>query len=290
VVIAAWIAACVIWSSVWLAIKIGVSGVPPFGFAALRLALALVVLLPLAWARHRRGAIAARELRLIAQTGALLLGANYALVYWGSQFISSGLTATLQALTPVFGIIVSRLMPAHERTTPAQFVALCCGVLGVAVVFWPDLVMSRLDAVYGAAAVIGGAFCVALAYVRVRHEARHLSTLTLMTGQLLAGLVCLLPLALLVEGNPMAATWTASTIAALLYLVIAGSLLAFWLNYWLLARMPVRQVLMMSVVEPLLAVALGAAVLGERMTPLTAVGGCMIVAATYFTLRGDPST
>ena len=175
--IVAWIAACVIWRSVWLAIKVGVTGAPPFGFAAVRLAVALTVLLPLAWSRQPLTVLTSAEVRFMAETGALLLGLNYAFVYWGSQYVSSGLTATLQALTPVFGIIVARLLAPDERTTPAQM--------------------------------------------------------------------------------------------------------------GLLARMPARQVLMMSVVEPLLAVALGAVVLGERITPLPGVGGLMIVAAAYFTLRAE---
>ena len=282
-----WIVACVIWSSVWLAIKVGVTGAPPFGFAAVRLTLALTVLLPLAWSRQSPTALSAADLRFIAETGALLLGLNYAFVYWGSQYVSSGLTATLQALTPVFGIIVARFVTPDERTTPAQMAAVCLGVLGVTLVFWPDLASSRVDALYGAAAVVAGACCVAWAYVRVRHEGRRIDTPTLMAGQMVAGLMVLLPLVIAVDGNPFAVAWTRSTIAALIYLVVAGSLVAFWLNYWLLARMPARQVLMMSVVEPLLAVALGAVVLGERITPLAGVGGLLIIVATYFTLRAE---
>ena len=101
----------------------------------------------------------------------------------------------------------------------------------------------------------------------MRHDARRIDTLTLMAGQMLAGLAVLLPLAILFGGNPFTVAWTGRTIAALVYLVVAGSLVAFWLNYWLLARMQVRQVLMMSVVEPPLAVGTGAVVLGERFTP-----------------------
>ena len=284
-VIFAWIATCVIWSTVWLAIKIGVDQVPPFGFAVWRLAVAWLVVGPLAL--RRRQVLSRDDTVLIAQTGALLLGANYALLYWGAQFISSGLMATLQATTPIFAVGIGHVLAPHERTTRAELAALALGVAGVALVFWPDLVLARLEALYGAAAAVTGACCVAWAYVRVRQHARHVDTVTLMAGQMLAGLCVLLPLAVVFEGNPLAVAWTATTVAALLYLVIAGSLAAFWLNYWLLARMRVRQVLLMAVVEPLLAVLLGALVLGERMSLLAVAGAVLIVTATYFTLRAD---
>jgi drug/metabolite transporter (DMT)-like permease len=99
VTIVVWWITCLIWSTVWLAIKVGVTSVPPLGFAGLRLAIAGAIVLPIAWRRAHRG-LGAADLRLIAETGLLLLGANYAFTYWGSQFITSGMTATLQATTP----------------------------------------------------------------------------------------------------------------------------------------------------------------------------------------------
>jgi drug/metabolite transporter (DMT)-like permease len=91
-------------------------------------------------------------------------------------------------------------------------------------------------------------------------------------------------LSLAVEGSPLQFSWTPTTLIALAYLVVAGSVVAFWLNYWLLARMPVHNVLLMAVVEPVIAVALGAAILDERVTLLTAAGVTLILAASSVVL------
>ena len=84
-----WSLACVLWSSTFLCIKVGLAEVPPFTFAASRPAIAAVLLGTIAtFARHWRN-VPPHEVRPILGSGILLLGINYALVYWGAQFVSS---------------------------------------------------------------------------------------------------------------------------------------------------------------------------------------------------------
>ena len=97
-----WILTCAIWGTVWLCIKVGVGDVPPVTFAAFRVAVALAVLAPLIFWRRIELPHHWREIRLLATTGTLLLGVNYALLNWGIQYVSSGFSAVLQAMTPAF--------------------------------------------------------------------------------------------------------------------------------------------------------------------------------------------
>ena len=85
----------------------------------------------------------------------------------------------------------------------------------------------------------------------------------------------------------MQAHWTATAIGAVLYLALAGSLLAFWLNYWLMARIGPTRMLLTSVLEPLLAVLLGAIVLGERLSSRVALGGALVLASVALVMRRD---
>jgi drug/metabolite transporter (DMT)-like permease len=87
-----WLVTCLIWSTVWLAIKIGVTAVPPFTFAYSRLLIALAVLIPTAAFRGRLR-VPRAEAGILLATGFLLLGVNYALVFWGTRFVPSGLVA-----------------------------------------------------------------------------------------------------------------------------------------------------------------------------------------------------
>lgn len=91
--LAVWALTCVLWSTVWVFIKLGVADVPPITFAACRLFLALLVLVPITAVRGITWPRDSRDFVLIGSTGVLLLGVNYALLYWGMQFVSSGLPA-----------------------------------------------------------------------------------------------------------------------------------------------------------------------------------------------------
>lgn len=284
-VVLVWGLTCLIWGTVWLFIKIGLRDLPPFSFAGLRLAVALCVLLPLLALRRTHWPRTRREWALIVSTGLLLVGANYALLYWGARHISSGLTAVLQAATPAFGLIFARKLLPGERVTPSGLAALALGVAGVSVIFSDQLRVAGWHALLGSAAVAAGAALVALAYVLVKSQGARLPPTTLMAGQMICGMIPLLAVGFVKEGSPVSFRWTPAAAASLLYLALAGSLAAFWLNYWLLRRMDAMKVLLMSIPEPLVAVLLGALVLGERLTRQTALGGALVLLSVWLALK-----
>jgi drug/metabolite transporter (DMT)-like permease len=229
---------------------------------------------------------AGRDLRLIAVTGVLLLGVNYGLVFWGAQHLSSGLMAVLQAATPAFGLVFARYYLPHERLTCLKVCALVVGTAGVAVICSTQWHMAGRFALAGGVAVVGGALCVAFAYVLVKAYGSHLPPAVLTGGQMLCGAIPLLLCGVLTEGSPLTFRWTATAVVALLYLALVGSVAAFWLNYWLLQRLEATQVLCMSIVEPLLAVLLGVIVLGERLTWHAIVGGVCILLSVGLIMSG----
>ena len=283
-VVAVWWITCLIWSSVWLCIKIGVNDVPPATFASMRLVIALLVLLPVMALRKAPLPRQPRDWLLIGGTGLVLLGLNYAFLYWGAQYITSGLSAVLQAATPAFGLLFAHAMLDDERFTAWQIGGLLLGVAGVGVIFADQLHVTGLTALWGCLAVTVSAICVALGYVVVKKHGAHLQPIELTTGQMIAGLMPLLAIVFAVEGNPFAVRWTTAAIVSVVYLALAGSVTAFWLNYWLLKRIGATKLLVMSLVEPLIAVLLGASVLREALPPGTVLGGACILASTWMVL------
>lgn len=280
-----WALTCLIWSTVWLFIKIGLRDVPPLSFAALRLLIAFVVLVPIVAALRVPLPQRRADWMLVATTGVLLLGVNYACVYWGAQFIPSGLTAVLQAVAPGFGLLLDHYRTGGERITTPKALGACAGIGGVAAVFADQLHVAGARALLASAAVLAGAACVAVVYVLIKWRGRHLPPAVLTVTQTLCGLVLLLPMAFIREGNPLDLPWTSTAVASLLYLALAGSVAAFWLNYWLLRRMTVTGVLLMSIVQPLIAVLLGALVLGESIPPGTAIGAVAILTSAALLVR-----
>lgn len=284
-----WWGTCFLWSGVWLAITVGVSAVPPLSLAAWRLLIAVAVLAPFVLSRPHSWPRRTRDWGLIAVTGLLLLGVNYGLVFWAARHLPSGLTAVLHAMTPAFGLVFGHFLLDDERFSFARLGGILLGLAGVALVLRDQMTgMRGPHAPIAALCVVAAAIAVALAYMLLKRFGNHIDTTVLTMGQMTAAVVPMLMAAMVVEGMPAPTTWPPRAIAALLYLSLFGSVAAFWLNYWLLKRMSATAVLAMSLVEPLLAALIGAAVLGERIAPLAAAGGILILVSVWVVMRTPP--
>jgi drug/metabolite transporter (DMT)-like permease len=282
-----WWITCLIWSSVWLFIKIGVTAVPPITFAGLRLALAVLVLAP--FVKRADLPRTRREWKILAATGFILLGVNYALVFWGMRFIPSGLGAVLQTFQPAFGLLFASWI-SHQRITAGRLAAVALGVVGVGAIFADQLRIAGRPALIGAIAVTLGGACVAFAYVFVKQHLGHVKPTVLLVGQMIAASVPLLIAGFVLEGNPLDFHWSPRALVALVYLALAGSVAAFWLNYWLLKRTDASSILAMSIVEPLIAVALGALILHEKLSAGVWVGAACVLASIWFLVMRPAST
>jgi drug/metabolite transporter (DMT)-like permease len=287
--VAIWWIVCFLWSSTFLFIKLGLRDIPPFTFAWMRLAIAVSVLAPLSLLNGRPRTPSVRDAALFAVTGLLLLGVNYGLLFWGTQFIPSGLAAILQSATPVLALLFGWSLKS-ESVTGLKLVAVMLGVAGVAIIFGSEAAVSGSAALAGSAAVFAGSLCVALAYVGVKTYGRHVPPTMVAAVQSLAGVIPLACVAFAVEGAPHPALWSRAGWLALLYLSLVASGAAFWMNYWLLARMDASAMLMMGVAEVPIAIGLGAVVFGERLPSGTLVGGVCVLAAVAAALKGTPRT
>jgi drug/metabolite transporter (DMT)-like permease len=277
-----WWVTCLIWSSVWLFIKLGLRDLPPVSFAAIRLVVAIAVFLPILAIRRVPLPRRARDWYVIGVAGIILLGVNYALLFWGAQFIPSGLTAVLQAVTPAFALVFGHFMLQDEPFSLKALGAIGLGIAGVALISWDQLHLSGRQALLGCAAVTAGAACVGFAYVFVKaHGGRRLRPEVLTCGQMLCAVGPMVAFAAARDGNPLSLHWTPMAIGCLLYLALAGSVAGTWLNYWLLERMSATALLSMALVEPLIAVLLGAAFLQERVTPGAAAGGVLVLCSIF---------
>jgi drug/metabolite transporter (DMT)-like permease len=276
-----WWVTCLIWSSVWLFIKLGLRDLPPISFAAIRLVVAIAIFLPILLVRRVPLPRRAHDWYVVAVAGILLLGVNYALMYWGAQFIPSGLAAVLQAITPAFALAFGHFLLSDEPFTVKAFTAIAIGIAGVSLISWDQLHISGRQALFGCAAVTTGSACVGFAYVFVKAHGRHLRPEVLTCGQMLCAAVPMLGVAALRDGNPLHLHWTPLAIGCLLYLSLAASVGATWLNYWLLERMSATALLSMALVEPLIAALLGAVFLHERITLNAVLGGVLVLCSIF---------
>jgi drug/metabolite transporter (DMT)-like permease len=286
-VVILWCAVCLLWSSTFVFIRLGLQDLPPFTFAWIRLAIASAVLAPIAIAGGHWRSLSGRDVAAVCGTGVLLLGVNYGLVFWGAQFVPSGLVAILLSGTPVLALAFGWFL-GSEGVNARKLLALALGVLGVAIIFGAEARASGRAALLGGAAVLGASACVAFAYVWLKTHGHHLSPTGVTALQSLAGLLPLAGLGLVIEGAPTFARWSATAWVALLYLALVASVLAFWLNYWLLQRMDASAMLMMGVAEVPIAIALGALVFGERLPAGTLLGATCVLIGVITGLTARP--
>jgi len=276
-VLGVWCTACLLWSSTYLFIKLGLRHVPPVTFAWVRLSIALAVLIPITAARGEWRKLTRRDIAHVMGAGVLLLGLNYGLVYWGAQYTPAGLVAILQSATPVIALGLGSLL-GSEQVSVRKVVSLMIGIVGVALICRTEASASGSATLLGAIAVVCGSVSIACAYVWLKGYGRRLPPTSVTTLQCVAGICVLAPVGLILEGNPGQVTWSPAALGAVLYLALCGSVLAFWLNYWLLERMDASAMLMMGVAEVPVAVALGALVFGERLPAGTFLGAaCVLV-------------
>jgi drug/metabolite transporter (DMT)-like permease len=282
----------VVWGSTYLGIRIAVESIPPFTMAATRFFIAGIALL--GWSIAREGREfrwpSRREWRDTVIVGALLLGGGMGMVAWGEQTIPSGITALLIALMPVWVAVLGRLA-FGERLPRAAVVGVAVGLAGVAILVGPSDNPVERFAPAGIAALIVSPICWASGSLFSAHRATlPAQPLVATGGQMLAGSLVLALFALL-TGEPARLhpeSVSSASLAALAYLTVIGSLVAFTTYGWLLRIAPLPLIATYAYVNPIVAVVLGWPVLREPLTPRTIVAGAVIVfaVALIITARG----
>jgi drug/metabolite transporter (DMT)-like permease len=272
-----WLLLCLIWGSTWLFIKLGLSDLPPFTFAGIRFVIASSILFAIIKARRLELPHNRADWTLLATTGVLSFSLNYGLLFWGEQYISSGLAALLQATIPVFGLLIAHLYLPAEQMTPIKIFGVVMGVAGVGVIFSNQLSVAGPRALAGCAALVLGSACAAYANVLVKARGAKLNPAILAGGQMFFGLIPLFLIGIPLEGNPLNFHWTRMAVISLFYLAIVGSVAAFLLYYWLVQHMDVTKTMLIALVTPVIAVTLGVLVLHEELNWRTFAGGAMIM-------------
>jgi len=283
---AVFVVMCLIWGSTWLAIKVGLGTLPPLTFAGLRFVIAASVLfLGCALAGIPVLPRERSDWGFLLGTGLLAFTINHGLLFWGEQHVSSGLAAVLQATIPCFGLLLAHGRLPGENLTAQKLGGTLLGLAGVAAIFWHQLSASGLMAFWGSAGIVVGAATVAYANILVKQHGSHLPAASMAAWQMAFGLVPLLGLGLLREGNPFQLTWTPVSVACLFYLALVGSALAFVLFYWLMRRMPATKSMTIALITPGVAVLLGWLALNEPLSFWTLIGGLAVLAGTALVLR-----
>jgi drug/metabolite transporter (DMT)-like permease len=264
-----------IWSSTWVAIKIGLEDAPALLGAGVRFALAGVLLLGFAAAR-RRPLKTDRLLALVL--GLLPFAFCYGLVYWGEQYIPSGLTAVLFGVMPLYTAILASFLLHDEPLRARVLLGVALALAGLSLAFAESLELgSEERAALGAIAVVLSPLGAALGNVALKRRATHLDAIVLNGWAMLIGGALLLALSAATEdwGD---AVWGAKALGSIAYLAVVGSAVAFVTLTVLLREMSAQASSFIALLIPFGALTFGAVLYDESIT-LRAVAGAVLVVA-----------
>jgi drug/metabolite transporter (DMT)-like permease len=287
--ILAFFAIYVIWGSTFLAIRTVVLLAPLWFCAGVRFFAAGTVLLVFALVRGAR-VPSRREWRSLGIIGALMFSLTYGALFWGEQYVPSGITAVLESTLPVMTVVLEVFVLRQQRFRWGMLLAVTLGFCGVALTL-PITSMfqgGHLGSfqVFPCLVILGGSACWSLGAVLTRSLPLPKSRLVTAGAEMMLGGGTLLAVSL-ISGElhpfpviPPKAGW------ALLYLIVAGSLGGYTAFVWLLERMPASRVASHAFVNPIVALALGYFVASEELTVGTLLGAGLVVGSVVLTLQG----
>ncbi len=224
-----------------------------------------------------------REWRSLAAIGFLMFSVTYGALFWGEQYVPSGITSVLEATLPLLTVLLEVFVLRQQPFRWLTFVALAIGFAGVAVMMMDE--GSKSVPVIPCLIILCGSLAWSLGTVFTRSFPLPRSrTLTAGAEMMLGGGLLLVLSFLSGELHPFP-TIPPKAAASLLYLIVAGSLLGFTAFVWLLAHMPASRVASHAYVNPVVAITLGYFVAGEQITTRTLVGAALVLGSVFLTMK-----
>ncbi|MFB6084356.1 MAG: DMT family transporter [Halorientalis sp.] len=265
-----------LWGFSFPAISVGLGALPPVLFAAFRYDVAAVILLGVtavratgtSWLPTTRG-----DYRAVAGGGLFLIAGN-GFLFLGQQTVPSGVAAIIQGLVPIATVLWALLLLPEERVSAVGAVGIVVGFCGVALVIRPDPGNLLSADLVGKLLICLQVTSVALGGVLVQRADADLGGTTLAAWSMAVGGV-VLHLASLALGEPLTVP-AGLALAAVAYLGVFATAIAFFLYFRLLARYGATETSLVAYVVPVVATLAGVVLLEERITLASLVGFVVI--------------
>lgn len=269
------------WGSTYVAIRFGVEVLPPFVLASIRFLIAGPLMLALCAAKGLKLRQSWRDFAMLAAIGVLMLGIGNMGLVWCEQYLSSGLAALLIAVIPIFVALFEAFLPNGEGLMAKGWVGIGVGFLGLVVLVSPGLVEpGHKSQLMGSAVAILSAFAWTCGSLLSRRAKLAASAFVAAAWEMMFAGVFNFGL-MVATGGSYRVHWTMQAVWSIAWLVTFGSLVGYTAYIYLLDNVPVAKVSTYAYVNPIVAVALGALLLHERMVGIEYVGMAAILIAVY---------
>ena len=271
----------VFWGSTYLGIDIAVERIPPALMCGVRFLVAGILLLLYCRIKGQSISFDSTQMMQLAVIGILLLmGGNLVLSY-AEQYVPSGLSSLLVAITPLWFLVLDTLLLGNHRISHRGLAGLALGAAGTVVLLWPELtVTGKLDRreLWYSLGLLGSSLSWAFGSVLSKKWHPGQVSLSATAWQMtFAGLANMLYA--VANRDFSRAVWTTRGLGAMAYLVVGGSWIGYTSYIWLLGHVPTSKVSTYAYVNPVVAVFLGWLVLKEPVDKFILAGSVIVVAS-----------
>ena len=265
-----------VWGSTWLAIKIGLHSVPPMIGAGIRFLIASSILFIIVKMRKIKIPLSPDLRRLYIYLIFFSYAIPFGVVYWCQQFIPTGLSSILFGAYPLWVALLSHFLLSNERLDSFKISGIILGFIGVFIIFSRDIHWTDSSGFIGMVGILSTTLMQAFALVMIKKYGQPVSPFALnLVGMSVAG-VLLFAGGILFE-SISTVIWDAAAIGSILYLAIVGSVIAFVTYHWLLKRVEAVYLSLVSFINPIIAVILGAIVLNETLAASVFAGAALVL-------------
>jgi len=270
-----------IWGASYLLIKIGLRDLSPELVAFARIALAALLLLPIAASRQALAPLRGR-IGTVTMLGAIQVAAPFLLIAAGERAISSSVAGLLVATTPILTALLALRLDPAERSQGTRLVGVGIGIAGVVVLFGLDLTGSS-SAVLGGLAVVLASLGYSIGGFIVKRRLADAPPIGVVAAVMAASSLLLLPAAI---ATLPASAPSAGPLAAVVALGLFGTGLAFVIFYALIASVGPARTMLVSYIAPGFAVVYGAWFLSEPITAGKVIGLALVLAGSWLGAGG----
>ena len=274
----AWLAVCLIWGTTYLGIRVSLESMPPMLMAGLRWTVAGVGL-AIYWRLRGEPLPRGAAWRGAALLGFLMLVLGNGGVVWAELYVPSGLAAVVVASSPFWMAGVEAFRADGERMTARTATGFVLGFSGIVLLIWPELVQGGVGGrkfVLGILALQLACLGWSIGSSYSKRHARTENVFSATAAQMLSGGAMMLAIGT-ARGEWSALAFSSRSASAFIYLCTIGSIGGFVAYTYALRHLPVSLVSLYAYINPVIAVALGVAILGEPFTLRMAVAAAFVL-------------
>lgn len=266
-----------LWGGAFLMIALGLRGFPPITLAFMRMALAIPFMLLALKYLGQRLPTDGRSWRQLFILGGLNAAFPFMLFFWGQSFISTGLGSILNATTPLWGVLLAHLLTRDEKATSTRLFGVLLGLAGIVIMVGTGALKGITSDVLAQLACLSATVLYAFAAIYGRTLSQSTMTpIVVATGQVFTAAVLILPF-MLVFDHPWTlpfARWDAWI--GVFGLAIPSTAFAYFLYFRLIDRAGASNAMLVAFIQPVVAILLGVAVLGESVSVKELFGAALI--------------